>query len=106
MMPRTIRGGRRIRGIEMTEPTLRQYRMSIPITKKAWDAAADNSPAAHFVGRHRGWHGRPYRRGKNRCAYCGAPIDAPDDPGWMAKALSLSAEYATLQTFKHSFGGV
>ena len=39
----------------------------------------------HWFGKHRGWHGRPYRRGKNRCLYCGAPLTAPNDPDWIKK---------------------
>lgn len=30
----------------------------------------------HERGQHRDFHGRPYRRGKNRCGYCGATLPA------------------------------
>ena len=29
-----------------------------------------------LMGKHRGFTGRPYRRGKTRCAWCGAPLAA------------------------------
>lgn len=29
-------------------------------------------------GKHGGFSGHRYRRGKQRCAYCGAPSNAPD----------------------------
>lgn len=31
-------------------------------------------------GQHGGFVGRRYRRGKQRCALCGAPLNAPDTP--------------------------
>jgi len=44
----------------------------------------------YFKGQHARYHGRPYRRGKNRCLWCGAPLDAPDDPNWMSKQVAAS----------------
>jgi len=41
----------------------------------------------HFLGKHKGWYGRPYRRGKNRCKFCGSPINASDNPNWMSDNL-------------------
>lgn len=54
----------------------------------------------HFIlGKHRGWTGRRYRRGKNRCHYCGAPLTAPDNPNYFID--KLRAEYARL--LQHTF---
>ena len=50
-----------------------------------YDGAKISESTLHFMGKHMGWHGRPYRRGKNRCSYCGSPIDAPNDRRWLAK---------------------
>ena len=36
-------------------------------------AECDDVFAHTYLGRHRRFTGRPYRRGKGRCSYCGAP---------------------------------
>ena len=50
-------------------------------------------------GKHKSFKGRPYRRGKNRCWYCGAPNDAPDNPNWLRDKDNA----AMAKAFEHSF---
>ena len=33
----------------------------------------------HFHGKHGSFKGRRYKRGKNRCSFCGAPNSAPSE---------------------------
>lgn len=55
---------------------------------------------AHFIeGKHRGWSGRRYRRGKNRCHYCGAPLNAPDDPNWLKDRIAAAQDKAFESVF-------
>ena len=45
---------------------------------KAFDAPIDweDEWGRHTRGQHRDFRGRPYRRGKQRCRYCGARLPA------------------------------
>lgn len=58
----------------------KEYNIGIKIDRKI--AEKDDFFMHYFMGKHQGWSGRPYRRGVNRCHYCGAPSDAPDNPNW------------------------
>lgn len=58
-----------------------QYSLSFSVSEDLPMSEAE----LHFLGKHRAWHGRPYRRGKTRCGYCGAPIDSADDPDWLRR---------------------
>jgi hypothetical protein len=58
----------------------------------------------HQRGQHRDFHGKPYRRGKNRCAYCGARLPANevlDQPPYQtnreALRQNITARNALLQ---------
>jgi len=42
----------------------------------------------HLLGKHGGWEGRPYRRGKNRCLFCGSPDNAKHGPSIIEKELN------------------
>ena len=42
------------------------------------DFFADVFYHGSVLGRHGDFAGRKYRRGKNRCYYCGAPLTAKD----------------------------
>jgi len=51
------------------------------MTKPPVDDGKPNGPYAHaYLGRHKLSKAKPYRRGKNRCLYCGAPLSADDGP--------------------------
>jgi len=63
----------------------KKYSVGIEISR---ELAEDDPFFMHyFRGKHAGWHGRPYRRGINRCHWCGAPLNAPDDPHWFERKM-------------------
>ena len=43
-------------------------------------AEADETFQHLLMGKHRAFTGRPYRRGKTRCQWCGAPQNATSVP--------------------------
>ena len=49
---------------------LMEYGMGIEIDRATLEA--DDFFMHEFNGKHKDFNGRPYRRGKNRCHYCGA----------------------------------
>ena len=54
---------------------------SVPVFCQITDATRPlldvlSAASEHAMGLHGQFRGRRYRRGKNRCAYCGATLDA------------------------------
>ena len=55
-----------------------QFAVSVVVDRSL--AESDETFQHLLMGKHRGFTGRPYRRGKTRCAWCGAPANAPSVP--------------------------
>lgn len=69
----------------MIEPAT--FAMSIVADRLRAESHALFTIYLHRLGRHGSFLGRPYRRGKTRCAFCGAPLDATDLEGPMPTRL-------------------
>ena len=75
-----------------------QFRQTILVSS---DCAQSEDFQHFYNGKHMGYSGRAYRRGKNRCKFCGAPNDAPDAKDWVLR----QREYMMADIFKECFGG-
>lgn len=53
---------------------------AVGVVVDRFQAEADETFQHLLMGKHRGFTGRPYRRGKSRCSWCGAPLDATSIP--------------------------
>ena len=62
----------------------------------------DGDWGRHRRGQHRDFRGRPYRRGKTRCAYCGAKLPANEvleEPPYRTVRDGLQANITTRSAF-------